>query len=213
MGYAIGIDVSTTATKAVLIDEDGAVTAVGSCEYDYEIPRPLWSEQDPGLWWDATVASVRSVLNTSGVAASEVAAIGLTGQMNVWVLLDSSGDVIRPALLWNDRLRDAGSTPMMTVAHLMSWNPGPAPSDPTPSSNPWSNEWRNETPACDRHPTARQATWHPRPRRNLGRTLPYRGFSGIYIPLGNGTERPSCILSCIPRTPRLEPRPSVRARG
>ncbi|MGD2101111.1 MAG: xylulokinase [Acidimicrobiia bacterium] len=103
MSYVVGIDVSTTATKAVLVDGEGAVRAVGSSAYDYEIPHPLWSEQDPGLWWDATVASVRSVLETSGVDPAEITGIGLTGQMHGSVFLDSSGEVIRPALLWNDQ--------------------------------------------------------------------------------------------------------------
>ena len=53
MGFVIGIDVSTTATKAVLVDESGAVRGVGISEYGFDAPRPLWSEQDPALWWDA----------------------------------------------------------------------------------------------------------------------------------------------------------------
>ena len=47
MAYVIGIDASTTATKAVLIDETGVVRGVGVTEYGYEVPRPLWSEQSP----------------------------------------------------------------------------------------------------------------------------------------------------------------------
>ena len=50
--HVLGIDVSTTATKAILVDEAGEVVGVGSAEYDYDVPRPLWSEQDPQLWWD-----------------------------------------------------------------------------------------------------------------------------------------------------------------
>ena len=51
-GHVLGIDVSTTATKAVLIDEAGAVRGIGTAEYGFNVPRPLWSEQDPQLWWD-----------------------------------------------------------------------------------------------------------------------------------------------------------------
>ncbi len=103
MPYVIGIDSSTTATKAVLIDATGAVAGVGVAEYDYEIPQPGWSEQDPRLWWDGTVSAVRSVLASSGVPGADVAAIGLTGQMHGLVLLDAVGDVLRPAILWNDQ--------------------------------------------------------------------------------------------------------------
>jgi xylulokinase len=103
MAYVIGIDSSTTATKAVLIDAGGAVAGIGVSEYGYDVPRPLWSEQDPALWWDGTIAAVRSVLASTGVPAAEVAAIGLTGQMHGAVLLDGAGEVLRPAILWNDQ--------------------------------------------------------------------------------------------------------------
>jgi xylulokinase len=103
MQYFIGIDSSTTATKALLVDEQGDVVAVAATEYGYETPRPLWSEQDPGLWWDGAANSIRQVLATSGVKADDVRGIGLTGQMHGLVLLDEDGQVLRPAILWNDQ--------------------------------------------------------------------------------------------------------------
>lgn len=103
MSYVIGIDTSTTATKALVIDATGAVVATGISTYDYDIPRPTWSEQDPELWWDAAVAAIRSALDRAGVAASGIDAIGLTGQMHGSVLLDGPGNVVRPAILWNDQ--------------------------------------------------------------------------------------------------------------
>ena len=107
MAHVLGIDVSTTATKAVLIDESGAVRGIGVSEYGFDVPRPLWSEQDPALWWDGAVAAIRSVLESSSVAGSDVVAIGLTGQMHGAVLLDAAGAVVRPAILWNDQRTDA----------------------------------------------------------------------------------------------------------
>lgn len=62
MKYFIGIDTSTTATKALLMDESGRVLGVASKEYSFETPHPLWSEQDPVLWWRATAESLRQVL-------------------------------------------------------------------------------------------------------------------------------------------------------
>jgi xylulokinase len=88
LAYVIGIDASTTAIKAVVIDESGRVAGIGVVEYDYQVPRPLWSEQAPQVWWDGTVAAIRAVLAPTGVARAEVAAIGLTGQMHGLVLLD-----------------------------------------------------------------------------------------------------------------------------
>src|SRR5690606_37778509 len=103
MSYVLGMDVSTTATKALLVDETGKVVGVGSVEYPYDTPRPLWSEQDPRYWWDAAVGAIRKAFDQTGVSADEVAAIGLTGQMHGSVLLDDAGEVVRPAILWNDQ--------------------------------------------------------------------------------------------------------------
>ncbi|MBP1705665.1 MAG: xylulokinase, partial [Chloroflexi bacterium] len=101
MSHVIGIDVSTTATKAVLVDEAGAVRGIGLAEYSFSVPQPLWSEQEPELWWEGTVAAIRSVLASTGVPAADVVAVGLTGQMHGAVLLDADGRVLRPAILWN----------------------------------------------------------------------------------------------------------------
>lgn len=99
----LGIDVSTTAVKALLVDPHGQVRASASIEQDFEVPRPLWAEQDPQLWWRNTVLSIRRVLQDQGIQGEDVVAIGLTGQMHGLVLLDEDGNVLRPAILWNDQ--------------------------------------------------------------------------------------------------------------
>lgn len=103
MGHVLGIDASTSATKAVLIDDSGIVRGVGMSEYGFDVPRPLWSEQDPNLWWDGATAAIKSVLASANVAGDEVKAVGLTGQMHGAVLMDAAGAVLRPAILWNDQ--------------------------------------------------------------------------------------------------------------
>ena len=103
MAHVLGIDVSTTATKAVLVDEAGRVAGIGTASYGFDVPRPLWSEQHPSVWWDAARAAIRSVLATSSVPGADVAAVGLAGQMHGAVLLDSSDEPLRPAILWNDQ--------------------------------------------------------------------------------------------------------------
>ncbi len=102
MAYLLGIDTSTTATKALLINDVGRVVAVGSTPHAHSSPRPLWSEQDPDEWWRATAASIRQALGEAGVAGADVRGVGLTGQMHGLVLLDAAGAVVRPAMLWND---------------------------------------------------------------------------------------------------------------
>jgi len=103
MEYFVGIDVSTTATKALLIDSSGTVLAVASTQYSFETPRPLWSEQHPDLWWDGAQKSIRAVLQSSGVNPAHIGGVGLTGQMHGLVLLDAAGNVLRPSILWNDQ--------------------------------------------------------------------------------------------------------------
>lgn len=99
----LGVDVSTTATKAVLVDADGDVVAAGVSEYGVETPHPGWSEQEPDLWWTAAASAIASALRTAAASPDSVEAVGLTGQMHGSVLLDEAGDVVRPALLWNDQ--------------------------------------------------------------------------------------------------------------
>ena len=99
----LGIDVSTTATKAVLIDAGGAVRGIGIAEYDLQTPHPLWSEQDPASWWTGARAAIPEALAAAGATGDQVAAVGLTGQMHGAVLLDVAGAVLRPAILWNDQ--------------------------------------------------------------------------------------------------------------
>ncbi|MBK8618443.1 MAG: xylulokinase [Anaerolineales bacterium] len=101
--YFLGIDTSTTSSKALLINDSGEVIAVASSPHTLQTPKPLWSEQDPLEWWEAVSASIRSVLEKAGISGERIAAVGLTGQMHGLVLLDESGNVLRPAILWNDQ--------------------------------------------------------------------------------------------------------------
>lgn len=103
MSFYLGLDTSTTATKAVIVD--GAGRFLGEAATPHAAPYqpvPGGSEQDPADWWRATQASIRQVLDTTGIAGADVAGIGLTGQMHGLVMLDEQGAVLRPALLWND---------------------------------------------------------------------------------------------------------------
>lgn len=103
MSYYLGIDIGTSGTKTLLIDESGKVLAEADATYPMEQPKPGWTQQDPEQWWKATVKTVRAVLRKSKVNKTDVKAIGLSGQMHGSVFLDKSGTVIRPALLWNDQ--------------------------------------------------------------------------------------------------------------
>ena len=100
----LGIDVGTGGTRALLIDEAGAVVASAIHEHEpFASPRSGWAEQDPHDWWRACQGAVRKLLAESNVPPAEIACIGLSGQMHGAVLLDGNDEVLRPALIWCDQ--------------------------------------------------------------------------------------------------------------
>lgn len=103
MSIFLGIDVGTSGTKTIAIDEQGTILAESTATYPAYHPRPLWSEQDPEDWWQATVKTVRAVVKQAKLKPADVKAIGLSGQMHGSVFLDRNGQVVRRALLWNDQ--------------------------------------------------------------------------------------------------------------
>ena len=96
----IGIDLGTSATKLLLVDEQGTIKNEVSREYELYFPHPGWSEQNCEDWWNACLTGIPELLQ--GFDASEVAGIGAGGQMHGLVALDADDCVIRPAILWND---------------------------------------------------------------------------------------------------------------
>src|SRR5262245_54082669 len=106
--FALGLDIGTGGSRALLIDELGVVKASFTAPHeDMLMERPLWAEQRPENWWDAAQEAIRGLLRQSGVAAADVRGIGLSGQMHGLTLLDQAGDVIRPALIWCDQRSQA----------------------------------------------------------------------------------------------------------
>ncbi|MFZ5828150.1 MAG: xylulokinase [Bacillota bacterium] len=99
----IGLDLGTSGVRVLAVDERGEVVAQAAREYPLAIPRPGWTEQEPADWWSGTAEALRSVTDQLGERTRKIAAVGLTGQMHGSVFLDGRGDVVRPALLWNDQ--------------------------------------------------------------------------------------------------------------
>ena len=98
--YYIGIDLGTSSTKMLLLDEQGVIHAEVSHDYPLEFPQPGWSQQDPAHWWQAVKKGMPQLLK--GIDAASVAGIGVAGQMHGLVVLDENDNIIRPAILWND---------------------------------------------------------------------------------------------------------------
>src|SRR5579862_4023140 len=107
MNY-LGIDVGTGGTRALIMDQRGNVVSSASSEHEnFASPRPGWAEQDPQDWWRACGSAVHKALQVSGVRAEDIACVGFSGQMHGAVLLDSSYQVVRPAIIWCDQRSEA----------------------------------------------------------------------------------------------------------
>lgn len=101
--YLLGIDIGTTGTKVVLINEEGKVVGSTTEEYPLYTPQPGWAEQNTEDWWRATKAAIRAILFQSRIHPRDIKGIGLSGQMHGAVLLGKNHEVLRPPILWCDQ--------------------------------------------------------------------------------------------------------------
>ncbi|MGM0365373.1 MAG: xylulokinase [Actinomycetota bacterium] len=101
--HTMGIDIGTTSTKTILIDENGNVIASATEDYPLDVPKAGWAEQKPEDWYEATTNTIKKVIGKSNTNPEDIKAIGLSGQMHGSVFLDKDGGVIRPAILWCDQ--------------------------------------------------------------------------------------------------------------
>ena len=100
----LGIDVGTGGTRAVLIDSSGKVLGSFASEHAPVRSEHIgWAEQDPEDWWRAAREAIAGAMAATELTGAEIEAVGLTGQMHGCVMLDASGNVLRPALIWADQ--------------------------------------------------------------------------------------------------------------
>src|SRR5574344_99003 len=102
MRYLLGVDLGTSGTKTVLFDKNGNTLSLKTIEYPLLQPKNGWAEQDPKFWYDATIESIKSVLQESKVNKDDVVALSIAGQMHGLVMLDKDGKVLRNSILWCD---------------------------------------------------------------------------------------------------------------
>ena len=101
--WFLGMDVGTSGTRAVLVDEQGRIVSSASEEHaPFRTEHPGWAEQDPEDWWRAAVIAIRGAIAAAPTPSEPIGGIGLTGQMHGAVLLDANGLVLRPSLIWCD---------------------------------------------------------------------------------------------------------------
>jgi len=98
----LGLDLGTSELKALLLADDHRIVGVARAALTVERPQPLWSEQAPQQWWHALEEVMRALGKSHPEELAAVRAIGLSGQMHGATLLDETGEVLRPAILWND---------------------------------------------------------------------------------------------------------------
>lgn len=102
MSYVIGIDLGTSAVKAIAVNRTGEVVAEASVSYPLYHERPGYSEQKPQDWVEGTIQAVKQLIGEHQLPKEEVEGISFSGQMHGLVLLNDEGEVLRNAILWND---------------------------------------------------------------------------------------------------------------
>ncbi|MDQ7071614.1 MAG: glycerol kinase GlpK [Rhodobacterales bacterium] len=116
MRHILAIDQGTTSSRAILFDEDMQVTQIAQAEFTQHFPESGWVEHDPDDLWNTVLATCREVMKTADVAASDVAAIGITNQRETTVVWDrATGETIHNAIVWQDR-RTASSCEALRAA-------------------------------------------------------------------------------------------------
>jgi xylulokinase len=101
--WFLGMDVGTGGTRAVVVDAEGKLMGSASCEHaPFRAEHPGWAEQDPEDWWHAAKEAIHGALAATIEPREPIEAIALTGQMHGAVMLDETGAVLRPALIWCD---------------------------------------------------------------------------------------------------------------
>ncbi len=103
----LGIDLGTSGVKVIILDDKDTLVEQASASLTVSRPAPLWSEQAPSDWWQATNEAIAQIKSKNSAALKAVQAIGLSGQMHGATLLNSKHQIIRPAILWNDGRSEA----------------------------------------------------------------------------------------------------------
>ena len=126
----IGIDVGTTGTKALAVDDTGKILGYGYCEYSLETPRDGWVIQNAEDWWKASVCAVREALS-SVQDKNSVAAIGLSTQGATMLAADENGNPLSHAITWMDTRADKETAELIEkfgeelIYRKSGWNPAP----------------------------------------------------------------------------------------
>jgi glycerol kinase len=124
MSFVLAIDQGTTSSRAMVFRADLSVAAIAQAEFPQHFPASGWVEHDPEDIWNSTVAVCREALKKAGLAAKDIAAIGITNQRETTLVWDrATGKAVHRAIVWQDRrtadfcarLKDEGHEPAITA--------------------------------------------------------------------------------------------------
>lgn len=121
MKYVIGIDLGTSATKTILVNEQGETVASAEHSYPMYQPHNGWAEQNPHDWRNAVLDTLKAVVEKAGVKSEDVKGIGLSGQMHGSVLLDENGETIGNTILWCDQRSSEQVDEMLEALPMEKW--------------------------------------------------------------------------------------------
>lgn len=154
MKYLIGVDLGTSATKTIMMDQEGRITASASRSYPLYEPANGWAEQDPHDWKRAVMETVREVVQKTGAAPEAVAGIGLSGQMHGLVMLDKDKEVLARSIIWCDaraKRQEDEMAQILSGAQWMEYTNNPPLAGWTAAKLLWVRENRPELYAKCRH--------------------------------------------------------------
>ena len=104
MSYVLAIDQGTTSSRAIVFRQDISIAAQAQQEFPQHFPASGWVEHEPEDIWTSTIATCREALKKAGLAAKDIAAIGITNQRETTVVWDrATGQAIHRAIVWQDR--------------------------------------------------------------------------------------------------------------
>ena len=102
MTCVIGLDIGTTSTIGILIALPDRVLATATRPVSFSTPHPGWAEENPDEWWRNVCAIVPELIATAGIAAYDIAGVGVTGMLPAVVLLDNEDVLLRPSIQQSD---------------------------------------------------------------------------------------------------------------
>ena len=121
MKYVIGVDLGTSATKTILVEQNGKIVAEASVKYPMYQPENGWAEQDPSDWSEAAISTIKSVVEKGQVNGKDVRGIGISGQMHGLVMLNEENQVIRRSIIWCDQRTGEEVEDMLRIMPKERW--------------------------------------------------------------------------------------------